>query len=138
MSDEIPFKRPSRLRYFWWRNYFSENPASVLSKDERAFYSRDGYIQAQPDYRSDPFWKTDTTYWYLCCHDLHFRGPIYLGNSSNNSGDGAVIIIVFILALIALVIACALVFQFPPILIFSWVVLVISSVSETIVDGNSV
>jgi hypothetical protein len=121
-------KKPSKYSFFWWQNYFSPNPATYF-EEPGVYYDRSGCLQASDaSTRSYRYWENGGYYIYWNPH------PVLIGNfdcSGSNSNDAALVIVI-IFATIALIIACALVFNYPPIMILSWTVLFFGSIVEEI------
>ena len=151
--ESPPTYKPARYALFWWQNYFSDSPASVF-KDE-AYYDRNGRV-IQPRQRQE-YWTTPTarnsSWCFLNLYSSRIGGVTYPGDAavccdanccsgtgcSGGAGDsGELCVIISVIALVcsAFIIAVALVFNYPPIMVVSWTVLVIGSFVE--VAGTSV
>ncbi|KAJ3360852.1 hypothetical protein HDU91_004322 [Kappamyces sp. JEL0680] len=113
MDEIATFPKPNPRSFFFWRHYFSDNPASALEEDG-VYYDRDGNLNA-PAYRK----------WYP--YDCYFYCP----SDSHSSGCGDfIVILAIVIAVVAVIVAAAMVFSYPPIMILSWIVLVVGSLIE--------
>ena len=136
--NNTELKKPSRLSFFWWSNYFSNNPSTVfLDQDKDVYYDRQGVLH-YPNNRSTDYWLLPHTNCCYCggCYIPPSYGSGQTNDCGGNDCDGLGIVVLVLLALVALILAAALVFSYPPIMIISWIILVIGSIVENIVDTS--
>jgi hypothetical protein len=137
MEQIIDCRKPSRFSLFWFQNYFSSNPATVFTEDQ-VHYDDKGFLVTRST-RSYNYWISDS-----CCPTCH--GPYSYWNCSlggpdcncGNCGGGdsieaLALFLVILVAFIAFIVACCIVFYYPPVMIISWLVLVIGSFTQSIV-----
>lgn len=125
-------KQPSSLAFFWWRNFFSDSPTSVF-KESDVYYDRNGRLHYPQDRRAK---YIDYYPGYCDCSPSYSYSHHHHGNQCSGCGDGDGWAIAFLVlfSFIALIIASALVFTYPPIMIISWTILVIGSFFQ--IDGT--
>jgi hypothetical protein len=127
--ENANFKRPPALGFFWWQNYFSDNPATVFKTDTVA-YSRNGEPVSNGT-------RNVNYYEHVYCPTCHHHGCYYwscyscdcchgCGNDMKDFGT-AILIIIIIVVVICLAI---LIWLYPSLLAFFWLVMT----SVTIAD----
>jgi hypothetical protein len=131
---EVPaYPKPARYSIFWFQNYFSEHPATVFKEDE-VFYDRSGYARSRSE-RQYQYWNTTDS--CIACHGPYnycYWGTCHYGSCDCGEAGGIIAIIVLVLvAIAAFFIACAIAFYYPPVMIISWLILVIGSFTQSIV-----
>lgn len=140
-----------------WRIYFSDNPHSLIQEEEGVYYDNQGILHC-PQNRSQNYWTRSDIDALYCCLDFnrstfwgfhHYHhhhhhensccGDSFCGDSgTGDAGEICGLIMLAIAALTAAIMAFGIVFNYPPMMIFSWILLVGASFTNDVVEQSPV